>query len=186
LGCAIVLAVPGAKAGWLALRPTGLAILALMSIANIAVATEGHFSQTPFLPEAQRVAAVVRPGDLLITEWDDVSLLYGSFLAKGVNIFYVPTEASAHGARTLRRLSAIIAGTERSGRQVYFLAVLDTPEPAWKAFLGDRCGLPYHSFDTYRNCAEVVEKLRVRNSAITLRQLPKSEACSQQPVSSSR
>lgn len=173
---AIVLATPRFKAIRF-LRPVALAVLALMGVTNVAFAIRNHLLPTPFLQEARKVAAVIRPGDLLVGEWDNVSLLYESFLAREVNIFSVPAEAEIDGLASLTRLNPMIAQTQRLDRQVYFLAVLDTPEAAWNAFLGDRCGLPYHSFDPYRKCTEVVEELRLPDSTVTLRRLLGSKSC---------
>lgn len=35
------------------------------------------------------------------------------------------------------------------------LSLLDTPRPAWDAFLGTRCGVPYSELDFYREHSKV-------------------------------
>jgi hypothetical protein len=102
LGCAVVLTNPDVEKTHLRLRPIGIPLLALMAGVNLAVAVNSSSSPTPFLTEAQKVSTFVRPGDLVIAEWDDISLLYASFWARGVNVFSLPMEAGAHGIENSR------------------------------------------------------------------------------------
>ena len=176
LACGALLANPGRDETTRRLRASGFVLVALIAGVNMTKALHSSLNPTPFLAEAQKVAQVVQPGDLVVAEWDDISVLYGSFFSRGVETFYVPTEATTYGTQTTARLDRAIRKTIQAGRRVYFLGVLDISEIVWKEFLGDKCGLPYHSFDLYRRCSVLLNILR-ETSAVSLRRLRDSNEC---------
>jgi hypothetical protein len=177
LASGVVLSVPVPRGGIFHLKAAGGAILTLVAVSNLVTAAYGHLSQTPYLQEAQQVHRIVHPGDLIVADWDAVSLLYGSFFSPGVNILSLPVVAGEDGVRTIKRVNNMVSATFRADAQVYFLGVLDTPEPVWTAFLGQRCGLPYDSFNDYRRCARAIEGFNYNGSQITLRKLQNIDEC---------
>ncbi len=121
-----------------------------------------RMSPTPCLSGASQLAAKMRPGDLLVGDWDPVCLLYGAFWSNGANIFVVPTIATAvvgTGVKTENLLDDNIERTRASGGQVYFVGILDLPENAWTPFLGKVANFPYHSLDSMRRCVRLVANL---------------------------
>jgi hypothetical protein len=150
-------------------------LIALVVTAGFFHALEASRSSTPCLDAAQHLAGTLRSSDLLVTDWDPVSLLYSSFWGHGAKTFDVPTTASGDGPKTLAMLDDEISRIGASGGRIYFLGVLDMPEASWKLFLENRCHLPYHSLDAMRRCAMPVEKLTCSKRGEVLWQL--SLAC---------
>jgi hypothetical protein len=128
-------------------------------------------SSTPCLDGARHLAGTLRSSDLLVADWDPVSLLYSSFWGNGAKRFDVPVSAGAYGPNTLPVLDDEISRIAASGDRVYFLGVLDMPEASWKSFLENKCHLPYHSLDAIRGCAKPVEKLTCNEGGEVLWQL---------------
>lgn len=137
-----------------------LLLFAVILVAGFTRALEARRSLTPCLLPARQLAGILRSSDLLVAEWDPVSLLYASFWANGAKRFDVPTSATGHGPETILLLGDEIARAMASGGRVYFLGVLDLSEATWKSFLENRCHLPYHSFDGLRRCARPVANLK--------------------------
>jgi hypothetical protein len=135
-------------------------------------ALESSRSSPPCLAAARHLDEILRSSDLLVAEWEPVSVLYSSFWGDGAKRFDLPTSATENGTKTLLLLDDEISRTRASGGRVYFLGVLDMPEVSWKPFLADKCHLPYHSLDGMRRCAKPVARLRCSNGDEVLWQLP--------------
>jgi len=146
-------------------------LIALVVTTGFFHALEASRSSTPCLDAARHLAGTLRSSDLLVADWDPVSLLYSSFWGGGAKRFDVPMSATANGPSTLRMLDDEISRIGASRDRVYFLGVLDMPEASWKLFLENRCHLPYHSLDAIRRCAKPVEKLTCNEGGEVLWQL---------------
>jgi len=141
--------------------------LAVVVIWNIRTAIHAHVSPTPYLADAERVAGMVKPDDLVIVDWHGISQLYQAFrgpLGKTVGA----NEVCAYGAGAAASLAEQIRATAAAGGQTFFVGVLDTPETVWDPW---RCGVPYHSFDLFRRCSEVVAEFSDRGSKVVMRKL---------------
>jgi hypothetical protein len=134
-------------------------------------ALEANRSATPCLVTARRLADSVRSSDLLVTDWDPISLLYSSFWGNGARIFDVPSTATGYGPNTLSMLDGQISKVSAAGGRILFLRILDMREADWNAYLGNRCQLPYHSLDAIRKCATPVEQLTCKQGDEVLWQL---------------
>lgn len=142
----------------LMLIPEALLLIVILGT-GFARALRAHQSPTPCLDGAGDVAAVLQPGDLLVSGWDPVSVLYNAFYDRQVTQFDLISIASNNGPNTMRILGDAIAGTRARGGRVYFLGLLDMPKYRWKPFVGDRVHLSYRSLDQIRECANPVAKL---------------------------
>ncbi len=152
----------------------GLLLLLIIVSSNLVSVARDHSRPTPYLSEAAQLARGITARDLVVTEWDDISLLYASFFAADGTTFDVPGTAGTLGVRLIAQLDERIRSTAEKGGRVYFLGVLDLSESAWTAFLGDRVHVPYQSFDRYRRCAQVVNRFDYKGGIITLRELDTS------------
>ena len=119
--------------------------------------------------EAQQVEQIVKSEDLIVNDWDGVSVLYGNIWGKGY-IFNLPTTAEEHGSQALDRLAQAITEAKQRGGKIYFLGVLDYPEQYWNNHLGIR-GISYHSFDNYRKSAVPILSFKIDKEEISLRLL---------------
>ena len=145
--------------------------LAIIALWNVRIAVAAHLAPTPYLVEAERLGALVRPNDLVIVEWDGISQIYEAFSGPFPKTIDFPSDACAHGAGAEASLAQQIRATASAGGRIFFVGVLDTPEAAWDPFLGARCGVPYHSFDQFRRCSEVVAEFPYRGSNVVMRRL---------------
>jgi hypothetical protein len=128
-------------------------------------------SSTPCLGAARQLSELLRSSDLLVADWDPVSLLYSSFWGNGAKRLGVPASAGANGPKTIPLLGDEISRISSSGGPVYFLGVLDMPEANWMLFLGNRCHLPYHAMDSMRRCAKPATQLTCNKGDEVLWQL---------------
>jgi len=126
----------------------------------------GH--ETPYLHEAQKVDEVLRPDDLLIYEWDGVSIVYSSVYGFGRHQLCLPTAAHGRGAAVIDDLREMIRRAETRGGRVYFLGVMDLTEASWQPFLGARLHVPYHALDEFRDRCRPVATFQIKGNKVTL------------------
>jgi len=148
---------------------------------NLVWLTRSHYTKTSEMSEAQRLAAVIGPRDLLVGDWDEISTLYGYGWSRDGGFISFPTEAVLHGFDSVAELREAIRKTQKISGHVYFLSLLDVPRAAWDSSLGARCGVPYSELDFYREHSKFCELFRSKSSELSLRQLdaPDSSATSQ-------
>lgn len=139
-------------------------------ISNLGWAVKSRLQETPYLKEAQQLAKILKKGDLVVGDYDGVSVLYGSIWADDVQVFSFPTEATLVGNATASRLREVIVGTQSRGGRVYFLGVLDQTQDSWNAFLWRRCGVSYSDMDLYRAHSRVRTEFKHEGFVITLRE----------------
>ena len=122
---------------------------------------------TPYLHEARTVNEMLRPNDLLIYEWDGVSIsyvaLYG-FVLHSVSRLRL----TSGGAAVIDDLWEMIRQAETRGGRVYFLEVMDHTEASWQPFLGTRLHVPYHALDEFRDRCRAVATFQVKGKNVTL------------------
>jgi hypothetical protein len=117
---------------------------------NVVDAARNHLQENSDLKETERLATIIGERDLLIGGWDKVSVLYDYGWSRDGHFISFPTEAVDFGPDSLSRLRNAVQKTQIAGGQVYFLEILDEPEPLWESFLGLRCGVPYSALNAYR------------------------------------
>lgn len=147
------------------------AALLVASIANFGWVLRSHRENPYEFAEVQRLEARIASSDLVVGEWDPISLIYGTLWADENRFISFPTEALMHGSSAVTQLQEMISETHRRGGKVYFLTLLDLSEPSWDGFLGRRCGIPYSSMNPYREHSTVRETFRTHAGEVTLRQL---------------
>jgi hypothetical protein len=140
----------------------GLIVLAAAAGAIPRAATSA-VRETPHLTSAREVAAVVRPGDAVVIDFDAVSTLWIAVFGHGTEILLLPGATRPDAEAWLAKA--------RTGN-LFFLGVLDQTRKTWEAFLGRRVGIPYEVFDPYRRRATIVRTFPYEGSSITLRVMP--------------
>jgi hypothetical protein len=117
---------------------------------NVVAAARNHLQENSDVKETERLAAIIDERDLLIGDWDKVSVLYDYGWSRDGHFISFPTEAVVFGPDSVSRLRNAVEKTQVSGGRIYFLGILDVPEPVWESFLGLRCGVPYSALNSYR------------------------------------
>jgi hypothetical protein len=154
-------------------RRRAITILALSFIAveassNLAAAIQAHRKPTQGVMEARLIADLVKPNDLIVLNFDDLSTLYLTLWGSSQNSLLLPASTLAEASN---RIDQQIREARTTGGSLYFLSVLDMPEKDWTDFLGNRVGIPYHAFDGHRSKSVVVRSFVVNGKTITLRKL---------------
>jgi hypothetical protein len=144
-------------------------MIVTIAAANLVRATWNNRGPTPNFTEAQDVAMLVRPGDLLVGDWNEPFRLYQAVWAPRANSFNVPTEAERGAAGMLQRLKDAVARTQAAGGEVFFLGLLDLSRDEWKSLLGEKRGVPYDAFESFRHCADTIKSIKYHGRVITLR-----------------
>ncbi len=136
-----------------------ISIILLLEISsNFFWLTPSRFQENKALIAAQEVSQIVKsPPDLVIDDWDFVSLLYGALWSH--HIYSFPSGAEQKGIAVLDDVKKLIEETKERGGKVYFIGVLDETEGTWSWFLGPR-GVPFHSLDEYRKKAKMVKHFK--------------------------
>lgn len=173
MGVIIVLLAVLYRIGFTSARPRNTIILIVASIAlaaclNLGWAIPARRNPTQGIKESLIVADVVRSNDFIVLNFDDISTLYSAFWGSTENSLLLPASRPELASS---RLARAIKEAQEEGGHVYFLSVLDMPEQAWTAFLGDRVGIPYHSFDLYRLRSTVIRSFESNGQTVTLRRL---------------
>jgi len=135
---------------------------------NLLWAIPAHRNPTKGVKESLIIADVVKPNDFVVLNFDQISILYLTFWGSAENSLLLPASGPELASNQLARA---IKETRETGGHVYFLSVLDMSEETWTAFLGNRVGIPYHSFDPYRSKSTVVRSFDLDGQAITLQML---------------
>jgi hypothetical protein len=123
---------------------------------NVPGAVHNHLQENTDVKETERLATIIGERDLLIGDWDTVSILYDYGWSRDGHFISFPTEAVVFGPDSVSRLRNAVQKTQIVGGRVYFLQILDEPEPVWKSFLGLRCGVPYSALNTYRTHSSIL------------------------------
>ena len=150
-------------------------LVACIGLLLVEVASNGWWTipnagaPTPYLREARQVSERLQPDDLLVHEWDKVSILYKALYGFGRPQFDLPTLAHARGAGVTDDLREMIRRTNAKGGRVYFLGILDLSQETWQPFLGDRLGVPYRALDEYRNHSTPEITFHVDGKPVSLR-----------------
>ncbi len=145
-----------------------LNFIALEGTCNLAWAIQAHRRPTEGVAEARVIADIVKPSDLIVLNFDELSTLYSTLWGSPQNSLLLPASTLAQASS---RIDQQIREAGATGGSIYFLSVLDMPEEAWMHFLGNRVGIPYKSFDLFRREASIVEVFKIDNTPITLRKL---------------
>jgi hypothetical protein len=185
------LSLLAALAAPLAAAPRGRAIarvlglaLAVLAAINLGRAAAAHRRPTPYLAEAARVAALTAGRDLVVHDWDRISVLYGTLWGWDPrrHRFDFPTAVTQRRSAARPDLDRAVAATRRRGGRVFFLGVVDQPRAQWDAFLGRRAGVAYDVLAPYRRGLR--EVARFRYGATTVRLLLWQEDSSAGPAAS--
>jgi hypothetical protein len=153
-------------------RASWVAVMGVMAISasNLVAAIEAHREPTPYLGEAERVAALTRPGDLVVHEWDAISVLFGTIWGwdQKRHRFDFPTYAVELGPRARQALDEAVAATLRRQGRVFFLGVVDQPPEQWRVFLGGRAGVQFSELAPYRRSLRRLATFRYRAGHVHL------------------
>jgi hypothetical protein len=162
-------AMPGPSAPLPRRAVPWLALAALAS--NLPRAVSDHRGPTPHLQEARQVAANVDDRDLVVLNWDKISVLYGTFWGGSPrrHRFDFPTLAIQLGGRAPEALRRQVAEALARGGRIYFLGILDPSPREWDAFLGGKTGLGYAVLDHYRDACTVARYPYEPDAGVTLR-----------------
>jgi hypothetical protein len=175
LGCASFLAIlavvrlsPPRQANlW---RIAGASAVVAVTVTNLVSAVPAHRRETPFLVEARRVAELTTDRDLVVHDWDEISVLYTAVwgLSPRRHQIDFPSTAIREGKNTGALLAREVAAARDRGGRVYFLGVLDQTRASWDVLLGGRAGVPYATLDLYRQGSRVIVSFPYREAVVNL------------------
>jgi hypothetical protein len=147
---------------------------------NLGWAFRAHRHQPFEFEEAHKVKQLVGDRDLVILDRgsDSVSVMYAYLWADEKQLFPIMDKATLHGVGIIGEIDTAIRRTWEAGGKVYFLGVVDLPKPTWDAFLDQRCGVPYASFDRYRSAVRLKAHFTSRGGPTSLWELaaPKQQS----------
>ncbi len=153
----------------------GLAILLIVEAAvNIPVAVQGHFQATSHLEDARDLASIVKPGDSVVLDFDDVSMLWLAIWGYGTNTIVLPASAPGDGAQWLG--NAEKDATAKNGA-LLFVSVLDQDRRTWDAFLGRATGISYADFDCFRQKSAILRRYQFPENVVSVRELRPPFSC---------
>ena len=139
---------------------------------NFSWVLRSHMSSIVELAEARRLSTLVARGDLVVGDWNGVSVLYHyAWLPPDTKFISFPSDAIRQGPRAILELEQSIQTTLASGGRVFFIGLLDNSKQSWDSFLGLRCGIPYSALDYYRTHSVPYASFETRYGAIVLKQL---------------
>jgi hypothetical protein len=175
LGCWSFLAVLGVnRLPSAARRPVWIkagviALLALVAL-NLGWAILAHRMETPYLAEAQKIAGIANERDLVVHDWDEISVLYGTVWGWSPRRHRLdfPTTALTLRDGARGELDRQVEAAWQRGGKVYFVGILDQPRSSWDVLLGNRARLPYEILAPYRSDARIVASFPYRNTAVHL------------------
>lgn len=143
-----------------------LAILfiGLEAFLNLPSALAAHSNPTLCLEDAREVAAAVKPDDRVVTDYDPVSTLWMALYdPQPSRTMLLPATLPEVASETLKRWQEECS---RSGCRIFFVAQLDYSRDTWDSFLGKVDGIPFDSFDRYRQGSRVVDRFACEGASL--------------------
>lgn len=146
------------------------ALLLVLIVLNLAWALPAHRGQTPYLAEARTVAGIAAERDLVVLDWDQISVLYGTVWgwSPGRHRLDFPSAALSLKGGVRTELDRQVDAAWRRGGRVFFVGVLDQPKAQWDVLLGGRGGVPFEILAPYRCGAQVVASFPYLKTAVRL------------------
>lgn len=139
---------------------------------NFGWLARSHAASIVEMREARRLSTLIRRGDLVVGDWDGISVLYQyAWLPPDTNFISFPDDAIREGPQSTARLRQLVKAALASGGRVLFVNLLDQPKETWDSFLAQRCGVPYSSFDLYRVHSVPFATFETRYGTIPVKQL---------------
>ena len=131
-----------------------------------------HATSIIELDEARRFSTLVEHGDLVVGDWNGISVLYHyAWLVPDTEFISFPSDAIRQGPRAVLELQKSIQTAFAAGRRVFFVGLLDDSKQGWDSFLGLRCAIPYSALDDYRANSVPYASFETRDGAIVLKRL---------------
>jgi hypothetical protein len=125
-----------------------------------------HINATPHLDDAKAVSHLARPEDWVVTDFDDISVLWMAFWGQNSRVLLLPSSKAVEAANWLDLARQDCA---RTGGQILFVGVLDQDRAGWDAFLGNRVGIPFAMLEPYREHAEILNSFPFGQGTVTVR-----------------
>lgn len=144
------------------------ALLVVEVVSNGVWALPEASRAAPYVNEAREVEGLLQPNDLVIFEWDGVSMLYAALSGPARPGVCLPTAAHEHGPAVVARIQEQVAQAKARNAKVYFIGILDASEASWQPFLGDRLGVPYRAFDEFRRHSRPVKTFLIKGKPLTV------------------
>ena len=118
-----------------------LTVLVVGLSSNLVWVGRAHLWQPYEINEAQRLATMIGKKDLLVGDWDHISVIYSSLWGNDDQFFSFPTTAVRSWCRSVGlACEGSVSKANLGGGRVYFLGILDQPKPTLGSYLGTRCG----------------------------------------------
>lgn len=153
------------------------ALLLACLILNFTWVVRSHAVSIVELGEAQRLSRLVAPGDLVVGDWNGISVLYHhAWLVPDTEFISFPSDAMRQGPRAVLELQKSIQTAFAAGRRVFFVGLLDDSKQGWDSFLGLRCGIPYSALDYYRSHSVPYASFEARDGSVVLKRLELARA----------
>ncbi|HLH05641.1 MAG TPA: glycosyltransferase [Terriglobales bacterium] len=141
----------------------------LFATINLTAAFAASHGPWPNFDEANRVQSVIQPGDLVITDWSSVAVLYRQIWAGDAGSFDFTALACGESPHVLQEMQTRISEAQAGGGQIYFLGMLDLKKPDWDGFLGAHCQIPFENLQLYREQSQTVATFQSDGRTVSLR-----------------
>jgi hypothetical protein len=152
-------------------------LVAIEAAVNIPRAVRDHLHETAHLNEAREFAGLLRKGDSVVIDFDDVSMLWLAIWSSDTDTLVLPTSTRTQAAVWLS--SAERKEAAKLGR-LFFIGVLDHDKQAWDAFMALATRIPYAEFECYRQNSVIIRQFPFPRRPVTVRQLV-NKSCGLRP-----
>jgi hypothetical protein len=143
-----------------------IVVLATEVAVNLPRVVRSHLMATPYLTDAEDLSRFITPRDWVVLDFDDVSVLWGSFWGEDAKYLLLPSSTAASAQKWL---ASAKQACQQTDARILFVGVLDEDRKTWDGFLGQRAGIPFGSLDEYRAQATIVKRYVFENRTITVR-----------------
>jgi hypothetical protein len=108
-----------------------------------------------FVQPALELIETLKPNDILVIDWNPISLMAVSLGVKN-EVFFIISYAHSNPANVVEKLNIFFKKAEKNGGKLVFFGILNQPRETWDPFLGKRCGLPYEALDSFRKSSKCI------------------------------
>jgi hypothetical protein len=120
-----------------------------------------------YVQPALELIQTVNPKDILVTDWNKISIIAGCLDNKN-EIFPLISYASSNPLGTVERLSTLHQKAKAQKGRLIFFGILDQPIETWEPFLGKRCGLPFAALEPFRRSCKQIGSFSEKDITLNL------------------
>jgi hypothetical protein len=112
-----------------------------------------------YVRPALELIEVLNPNDILVTDWNPITIM-ALCLNTRTECFGMISYAHSNPLGTVAKLESLLSKASSQDGRLIFCGILDQTHEIWDPFLGNRCGLPFYSLESFRKSKILIDQFK--------------------------